>query len=147
MYTWLLYAHSWNRWLVLAAAVAALGTSYRAWLTTGAFGSTEERAQRAFAGLLDLQVLLGLTLYALSPIVRIAWRDMSVAMTIRDLRFFSIEHITGMVIALAFLHAGGSRVRRAETEATKARQAAIWQTLAAISIAVSIPWWRPLFRS
>ena len=147
MYTALLYAHSWNRWLVLVAAAAALFASYRAWLFARAFGRVETDAARAFRGLLDLQVLLGLVLYALSPIVRMGWGDIAVAMGVRELRFFSVEHITGMLIALAFLHAGTARVKRATTDAAKARAAAIWQTLAALSILVSVPWWRPLLRS
>jgi hypothetical protein len=146
MYTWVLYAHSWNRWLVLLAGTIALITSYRAWLATHAYGTTEDRARRAFRGLLDLQVLLGLVLYALSPIVRIGWGDIGAAMGTKELRFFSVEHITGMLIALAFLYAGSARVAKATSDAAKARQAAIWQTLAAVAIAVSVPWWRPLLR-
>jgi hypothetical protein len=67
-------------------------------------------------------------------------------MGVKELRFFSVEHITGMLIALGFAHVGSTRIRRATTDASKLRQAAIWQTLAAISILVSIPWWRPLLR-
>jgi len=146
MYTWVLYAHGWNRWLVLLAGAFALATSYRAWLATGTYGALEERTRRAFRGLLDLQVLLGLVLYALSPIVRMGWGDIGAAMGVRELRFFSVEHITGMSIAMAFVYAGTARVQRATSDAAKARSAAIWQTLAAVSILVSVPWWRPLLR-
>jgi hypothetical protein len=147
MYTFVLYAHSWNRWLVLVAGGLALVAAYRGWIRGGTWGRAEDATVRAFRGFLDLQVLLGLTLYALSPIVRSALGDLGIAMGVRELRFFSIEHVTGMLIALAFLHAATARVRRATTDVAKFRSAAIWQTLAAISIAVSIPWWRPLFRS
>jgi hypothetical protein len=146
MYTLLLYLHSYNRWLVLLAAAVALWTSWRGWLGGGAWGRTEDIAARAFRGLLDLQVLLGLVLYGLSPIVRTALGDLNTAMSVKELRFFGVEHITGMLIALAFLHAGSARIRRAPTNAAQLRQAAIWQTLAAVSILVSIPWWRPLVR-
>jgi hypothetical protein len=147
MYTLVLYLHSYNRWLVLLGGALALWTSYRGWLGGGAWGPGERRASQAFRGLLDLQVLIGLLLYALSPIVRTALGDLGAAMSIRELRFFSVEHITGMVVALGLVHIGAARVKRASTDALKLRHAAIWQTLAALSILVSLPWWRPLLRS
>ena len=147
IYIAVLFAHSYNRWLVILAGVLALYTSYRGWLGARAWGRPEMLTTRAFRGLLDLQVLLGLVLYALSPIVRVALGDMGAAMGVRELRFFSVEHITGMVLALGLLHVASARVKRAATDAAKLRRAAIWQTLAALTILVSIPWWRPLVRS
>ena len=136
--------HGYNRWLVLLAAAFALFASYRSWLGGRAYGRGEALASRSFLGLLDLQVLLGLVLYALSPIVRTGLADLGAAMGVRELRFFSVEHITGMLVALAFAHVGAARVRRASTDGARLRQAAIWQTLAVVSILVSVPWWRPL---
>jgi hypothetical protein len=52
-----------------------------------------------------------------------------------------------MLIAIALLHVGLARVRKASTDAAKLRHAALWQTLTVIAIAVSIPWWRPLLRT
>lgn len=146
-YALTLYAHSYNRWLVLIAAALALGAAHRGWWGGRAYGSVEAATGRAFRGLLDLQVLLGLVLYALSPIVRAGLDDLGAAMGVRELRFFAVEHITGMLIALAFAHAGAARVRRASTDGAKFRHAALWQTLAVISILISVPWWRPLLRS
>ncbi len=127
--------------------MAALGTAYRGWLGGREYGRPEAVAGQAFRGLLDLQVATGLALYALSPTVRTGLGDLSAAMSVRELRFFSVEHITGMLIALAFAHTGAVRVRRASTDGAKLRQAAIWQTLAIISILISVPWWRPLLRN
>jgi hypothetical protein len=147
MYTLLLFLHSYNRWLVLAAGAVAVSTSWRGWLRRGAHGRAAQLTVRAFAGLFDLQVLLGLILYALSPIVRIGLGDLGAAMEVKELRFFSVEHITGMAIALTLVHVGSARVRRAATDRAKLRQAAIWQTLGLLAILASIPWWRPLLRS
>jgi len=147
MYAVLLYVHSYNRWLVLLSGAVALVVTYRSWLGVGAYGRVESLSGRTFRGLLDLQVLLGLALYGLSPIVRTGLRDLGAAMSVKELRFFAVEHITGMLIALAFMHTGAARVRRADNDAAKLRQQALWQTLAAISIVVSVPWWRPLVRN
>jgi len=145
-YTLLLHTHGYNRWLVLVAVAVALIASYRGWLESRAYGRTEALSARTFRTLLDLQVLLGLALYAVSPVVRAGLGDLGAAMSVKELRFFAVEHITGMVIALAFAHVGSARVRRARTDREKLRQQAIFQTLAAISILVSVPWWRPLLR-
>jgi hypothetical protein len=72
--------------------------------------------------------------------------DLGAAMAVKELRFFSVEHITGMIIAMTFAHVGAARVRKAPTDSAKLRQAALWHTLAALAILGSIPWWRPLLR-
>ncbi|MGE0160884.1 MAG: hypothetical protein AB7T31_15885 [Gemmatimonadales bacterium] len=131
---------------MLVAGTAALATSYRGWLGGGAYAPGARLTGRAFAGLLDLQVLLGLGLYASSPLVRAGLADLGAAMAVKELRFFSVEHVTGMLIAVTLLHVGVARVRRAETDAAKLRQAAVWQTLAVASVLISLPWWRPLAR-
>jgi hypothetical protein len=146
MYATLIYLHSYTRWLVLAAAAVALAASWRAFLSARAYGRTEQLSARVFARLLDVQVLLGLALYALSPLVRTALGDLVGAMAVKELRFFGVEHMTGMVLALLFLNVGAVRVRRAESDALKLRRAVLWQTATALAIAVSIPWWRPLLR-
>lgn len=146
MYTALLYAHSWNRWLVLGMALAALSTTYEGWLRGRTYSRPADLSGRAFARLLDLQVLLGLILYGLSPIAHTGLADLGAAMAVKELRFFSVEHITGMVIAIALTHVGAARVRRATTDPAKLKQATIWRTLAVLTILASIPWWRPLAR-
>jgi hypothetical protein len=147
LYTLVLYAHSWNRWLVLVAAAIALGISYSGWLRGRNYGYGAQLSGRAFARLLDLQVLLGLILYALSPLVRMGLGDLGAAMAVKELRFFSVEHITGMLIAITLAQVGAARVRRASTDAAKLERAVIWQTLVVLAILASIPWWRPLLRT
>jgi hypothetical protein len=97
--------------------------------------------------MLRLQVLLGLILYALSPLVRMGLGDLGAAMAIKELRFFAVEHITGMLIAVTLVHVGALRVRRAPDDRAKFREAVVWQSLTVASIMISIPWWRPLLRA
>lgn len=132
---------------MLVAAAAALATSYVGWLRDGAYGRGAALSGRAFLGLVDLQVLVGLILYGLSPIVRMGLGDLGAAMAVKELRFFSVEHITGMMIAFIFIHVGSRRVRRSLDDRQKLRHAVIWQTLTALAILVSIPWWRPFLRA
>jgi hypothetical protein len=147
VYTTLLYLHSYNRWIVLIAAAIALAATWRALLRARSYGRAEQLAARAFARLLDVQVVLGLAVYALSPVVRVALGDLGAAMAVKELRFFGVEHITGMVLAVVFVNVGAVRIRRAETDGLKLRRAALWQTATVLAIVASIPWWRPLLRS
>jgi hypothetical protein len=124
----------------------ALGSSYNGWLRQRPYGRRAHLASRAFFDVLSLQVLLGLVLYGLSPLVRMGLGDLGAAMAVKELRFFAVEHITGMLIAVTFVHVGAMRVRRAATDQAKFRAAVIWQTLTVASVLISLPWWRPLLR-
>jgi hypothetical protein len=62
------------------------------------------------------------------------------------LRFFSIEHILYMVIAVVLGHVGHALSKKANEAATKHRMAAILFGLATLAILIAIPWSRPLFR-
>jgi hypothetical protein len=127
--------------------VVALCSSYWGWLRLRPYDRRAHLASRAFFDVLSLQVLLGLVLYALSPLVRLGLGDFGAAMAVKELRFFAVEHITGMLIAVTLVHVGAMRVRRAPDDRAKFRQAVLWQTLTAASILISIPWWRPLLRA
>ena len=51
----------------------------------------------------DLQVVVGLALYFfISPFSRLAFENFGAAMSNPSLRFWAVEHITGMMIAIGF---------------------------------------------
>ena len=141
LYSILLIVHSWLRWAVLGAGLVAAVRG----------GAGNQSAGRWFTSILDVQMLIGLLLYfVLSPITGAALDDFGAAMKVPQLRFFAIEHVLGMVIAIALAHVGSGKVRKAP-EHRKARLAAIFYGLALVAILASIPWpgmsaGRPLFR-
>ena len=61
-----------------------------------------------------------------------------------DLRFFLVEHLVGMIIAVVLAHVGRATSRRAEDDNGKFKRAAIFHTLAMLVVLLSIPWFRPL---
>lgn len=141
MYGLVLIVHSWLRWVVLAAGLAAVVRG----------GAKEASAGRWFTILLDVQLLLGLLLYfVLSPVTGAALADFGGAMGNPQLRFFAVEHVFGMVIALALAHIGTAKIKKAPAD-RRARFAMIFYGLALVAILASIPWpgmpaGRPLFR-
>src|SRR3954470_22790976 len=106
-YPIVLLVHSWLRWAVLAALVlvvvpSALGrrSAVPTWSTA------DERTHVVLVSLVDLQLLVGLWLYGASPFARAFLADVGGNMHNRMLRFFGLEHITMMLIAVILVHVG-----------------------------------------
>ena len=141
MYSLLLGVHSWVRWVVLLACLLAL---YRA--ITGVSGGRPWTAADNKSGVwltasLDLQMLIGLLLYGvLSPVTAEAFNDFGAAMRNPQLRFWAVEHLTGMIAAVALAHIGRVRIRRAADAAAKHRTALVFFGLALLAMVLSIPW-------
>lgn len=151
MYDAALLLHSWLRWIVLLLGFMAVARAV-AGRSTGNWTSTDDRIGALFTRALDLQMLVGLILYfALSPITHEGMRAMGAAMGNSSLRFWTIEHPFGMVVAIALAHIGLKRVQKTIDGVRKHRTALVFYTLSLIVILLTIPWpgrpiGRPLFR-
>jgi hypothetical protein len=55
-------------------------------------------------------------------------------------RFFAIEHIFGMLVAMALVTIGHSKAKKATTDAEKFKKIKVFYTLALIIILATIPW-------
>ena len=152
MYFPILILHSLLRWVVLAAGLWAVVRALGGLIFRRPWTPTDAQSGRWFSISLDLQVLLGLLLYAfLSPIASHAFADMGAAMRDPILRFWAVEHVTMMLAALVLAHIGSARARRASTSAAKHRTSLIFYALALLAVLAAIPWpfmadARPLFR-
>ena len=68
------------------------------------------------------------------------------------LRFWTVEHPFGMIVAIAVAHIGRSRIRKTTDAVRRHRTALIFFTIALIVIVITIPWpgraiiGRPMFR-
>ena len=152
MYTTVLTIHSWLRWAVLAAAVLAVLRAIIGVVQKRSWTRADDRAGFWFINLMDVQMLLGLTMYFfLSPITKAALRDFGAAMSSAGLRFWGVEHAFGMVVAIAIAHAGRTRTKKVRDDPTRHKAAAICFGLALLAMLISIPWpgtpnGRPLIR-
>jgi hypothetical protein len=152
VYSSALWLHSLLRWAILVSGAAAWLLSIRGASRRRPWTDKDETWGTIFIITLDTQFLVGLVLYAfLSPFTKIAFQDFAGAMTNSSLRFWSVEHIAGMIIGIALAHIGRVKVRKASTDRSKHVMATIFFGLALIAIIGSIPWpgesvGRPLIR-
>ena len=153
MYSVLLLLHSYNRWLVLISLLLALFRSYRGWLSRKPFTSFDNMVRHITATIVHIQLLLGLWLYAISPLVSYFLNHFKEAVKQREVRFFGMEHIFMMLIAVALITIGSAKAKRQTDDRQKFKTMAIWFTLGLLVILSSIPWQfsplisRPSFRT
>ncbi|GEP90045.1 hypothetical protein CTE07_16900 [Chitinophaga terrae (ex Kim and Jung 2007)] len=89
----------------------------------------------------DLQLLVGLILYFLiSPLSKAGLADMGAAMKDPVIRFFTVEHEIMAIVAIALVHIGKSKIKKAATDAQKHKLGLIFFGLAFLVILALIPW-------
>ena len=146
-YGQLLVAHNLIRWLVLIAGIIALVSAFGGWSGRKPMTAGVRRWGALFVATLDLQLLIGLILYFVaSPITKAAFQNMAVAMKDHEMRFFTVEHTTYMLIAIIAAHVGSFLSRKGRTDLRKYRGAVIGYGISLLVILAGIPWWRPMFR-
>lgn len=146
MYPTFLAIHNIFRWLALILLALAFLRALAGWLQKSAW-TASDRKLGTFSGIaMDVQLLVGLLLYfAFSPITTMAFSNMAGAMSSSDLRFFVVEHLLLMVLAVVFTHLGSILPRKASQDLQKHKRAALWFGLALLMVLAGIPWFRPLF--
>ncbi len=144
MYSILLHSHNGMRLLILLSVFALI-----AYLITGIVRKSEwTKAGRiltvVYTGLMDLQVLIGLLLYFVySPIPKAAFQDFGAAMKNTELRFYAVEHITFMVLAVVFAHIAGKVGKRSYSHQKKYNKTLLFIGLSVLCVLIAIPWNRP----
>ena len=145
MYTFLLGFHNLFRWIVVITGILAVVGAWFGWLGKRDWKKQDRLLGVIFTSAIDIQLLLGLLLYfVFSPITKGAFNDFGAAMKIPDQRFFALEHVFYMVLALVFAHLGSMLPKKVDDAQAKFKRAVLWFTLALLVILFGIPWWRPL---
>jgi hypothetical protein len=151
MYTFVLVLHSWLRWAALVAGVGATMAAFTDRAQTAGVGRAD-RWGLALMATLDLQMLLGLLLYlVLSPMMEAIRQDFSGAMQNRVGRFWAVEHISTMLVAVILVHVGRVLARKAKSPEAKRTRLLVCFGIATLAMIGATPWpgtasVRPLFR-
>lgn len=133
--------HNVMRWAVLLFGVLALFTGLRGIGGKKDFTNGDKRTALYFMIACDIQLLLGLALYFLKGYYRsFSGGGMGEVMKNPPMRFWSVEHITGMIIAIVLVHVGYAGTKGNRPHASKFRRL-FWCTfIALLVIAATIPW-------
>lgn len=144
--------HSLFRWLVLVSLLTSVGRAWYAYKRGFAFSSADNKLRHYTATICHIQLLLGFWLYFTSPVVSHFLNNFGEAVHQREMRFFGMEHITVMVIAILIITMGSMKAKRKKTDREKFGTMFKWYGIGLILILTSIPWSfspltsRPLFR-
>jgi len=126
----LIRAHSGLRYVVLALLIAAIFVAYSNWKNR----SEGDSKIYLFAFIsTHVQLLLGLVLYTMSAKVNFSLISEKV------FRFYSIEHVFMMIIAIVLITVGRIRSKKL-TGAAKHKTVLYYYALGLIIILAAIPW-------
>jgi hypothetical protein len=136
MYQLLVHTHSGLRWFVLLTLIVAIFNSFGKTNGSRAFTNRDKRLALMALIFVHLQLILGLILYGISPLVQFT----TDAMKDSVLRFYLVEHISMMLLATVLITIGYSRAKRALDEGKKFRNILVFFLLGLILILIGIPW-------
>jgi hypothetical protein len=140
MYSTLLTLHSLTRWLVLGSLLFAIFNAYRGWLLNKPYLKFDNSVRHITATIAHMQLVLGVCLYIISPIVSYFLHNFSTAVHERTIRFFGMEHIAMMLTGIIVITIGSVKAKRRATDKEKYKTIAIWFTMGLLIILSSIPW-------
>ncbi|MDF9795108.1 putative membrane protein [Catalinimonas alkaloidigena] len=140
MYTGLLHLHSTLRYIVLILLVIAVIKALINWQKNKDFKSGDKKIYLFTLIATHVQLLIGLILYFVSPIVDQVYADFGAAMKNAMLRFWGVEHFVVMLIAIILITIGYSSSKKAAEAVTKHKRVAIFYLIGLVLILISIPW-------
>jgi hypothetical protein len=136
MYGALLPIHSLLRWALLLLLLAAIIKSLSGLLSKSTYGPSDNKTSLFLMISAHLQLVVGLLMFFVSPMVQFTGEAMKSA----ELRFFTMEHSTMMIIAIALITMGRILSKKAQSDRTKHLRSFIFFTLALLIIFMMIPW-------
>ena len=140
MYTGLLHLHSFLRYVALILLIIATLKSISGFLSKKEFTNQDNKLSLFTFISMHLQLTIGLILYFISPIVKTGLSDMGSAMKEPSLRFWTVEHISMMLVAIILVSIGRISAKKASDDNAKFKRQAILFTIGLIIIMISIPW-------
>jgi hypothetical protein len=140
VYTALLLIHSLCRWLVIVSLFYAILRAYNGIANNIPFSKSDNTLRHWTATFTHIQLMIGYTLYFISPLVKTFFVNKSEGLHNADLTFFSIIHILLMTAAVVVITIGSARTKRKETGRDKYKTMLRWFAAGILIIFVAIPW-------
>ena len=142
MLTGLLHIHSLLRYILLIMMLISIVKSFSGWFGKKQYLPGDKKVALFTLISAHLQLVIGLALYFLN-----GWYSQIGDMENPINRFWSVEHIGMMLIAITLITVGYSSAKRGKDDTTKHKRVAIFFLLALIVIFMAIPWpWSAISR-
>ncbi|NND76782.1 MAG: cytochrome B [Flavobacteriales bacterium] len=128
------HLHSLLRWILLLLLVITIIKAF----TSKNYSAGDKKLALFTMIAAHVQLLLGFSLYFMKGIYK--FFQMEGAMSNSFQRFWMIEHLFGMLVAIILITVGYSKVKKASDEAGKNKSIKVFYTIALIIILLTIPW-------
>jgi hypothetical protein len=141
VYPVVLMIHSYWRWLVLLVLLVRGLKGLVGYLQKSEYGALDKRLSLAAVIAVDVQLLLGIVLFAISPTIRIALADPGAAMKNDVVRLLFVEHPFTMIVGVVLVHVGHALGKRPTRPDPSRHRIAAAMTLLGLGIVLTrIPW-------
>ena len=142
MYAILLTLHSILRWAILVLAVVAIARSYSGMTAGKPFSAADKKVGLFLMISAHTTLLIGLYLYFFG-----AWGFASIrnlgfgeVMKNKAARFFAVEHIFGMLVAIVLITIGRGAAKKNIPDMAKHKRTFWFILVALVIILATIPW-------
>lgn len=134
MYSFLKYFHSGLRYVVLILVLAAIIQSLLGWLGKKTYTEGNRKINLFALISAHTQLIIGLILYFISPLVQFSGATMKDATS----RYWTVEHISMMIIAIVLITVGYSHSKRVLSPEKKHSNIFIFYFLALIIVVITL---------
>ena len=134
MYTGLFHTHSFLRYAILILLVVVIITSLMGWMNKKSYTGTDNKLSLYLFIATHLQLLLGLILYTQSDLVQFG----KLAMKIKMVRYWTVEHVTIMLIAVVLITMARITAKKMTSDEAKHKRMFIFNVLALALILTGI---------
>jgi hypothetical protein len=140
MYNGMLHLHSVLRWIILILLLFAIYKNFAD--RNKPFTPGHKKLGFYLMICADLLLLVGLYQWftGIWGLKSIQANGFSTVMKDSTLRFFAIEHTTGMLLAIILIHLGYSYGKKSVPDSQKHKRILLYFGLALLIILISIPW-------
>ena len=142
LYNGLLHLHNLMRWVILVLILVAIFKAYGGMTTKRAFDNGDKKTGLLLMIAAHITLLIGIYQWIVGPwgLKNISARGMSEVMKNGVYRFFAIEHLAGMIIAIVLITIGRGVAKKNIPDGSKHKKA-FWMFLVAfVIILISVPW-------
>jgi hypothetical protein len=142
MYTALLDLHSILRWVLLVLAIVAIFKSYSG-MTAGKVFSAGDRKVGLFLMIAaHTTLVVGFYLWLAGPYGLANIRNLGFGEVMRDrvYRFYAVEHLVGMLIAIVLITLGRGAAKKNISDRAKHKRTFWYILVALVIILATIPW-------